>query len=337
MGKFLKAVAAVVIGAGTVSSVLADQVITNSGDTITGTVTTAKAGSLTIHSDSLGDVAVPLAQIRTFSTVKPIEVELSDGTDINAQAEAAGPGDISLAGAAGVQNLPISSIDWINPQPFTASVLLGATLTRGNTFTDSINAGLNLDYRIHSEELSFTGEYLYGKTKTLATGVSLTTTDRLDLDGKYQHFFSKKFYGYAEAEYTKDRIALLQYRFTPSVGLGYQWFDKAPLTLNTEAGAAYIYQKYTNGSPTQSQVGLKLAYHLTYTFNSTVNAFNDVTYFPSLARASTYLINADIGLHAKLTDKLFSELRVEWNYDSLPANGAEKNDERYIASLGYTF
>jgi hypothetical protein len=29
-------------------------------------------------------------------------------------------------------------------------------------------------------------------------------------------------------------------------------------------------------------------------------------------------------------------LKIEWDYDARPANGALKNDERYIASLGYS-
>ena len=224
----------------------------------------------------------------------------------------------------------------MNPQPFSGSFAIGGTLTRGNTFTDTLNANFKLGYKLKQEEFSFTGEYEYGKNKQQTTGVETTTTDRWDLDGKYQHFFSKKFYGYVEAEVTKDRIAFLDLRFTPSAGVGYQWFDKAPFMLNTEAGAAWLYENYTNGTPTREDAALKLAYHLTYDFNPTVQLFNDLTYFPSLRSGSVYVINADIGLHAKLTKQLFAEFKIEWDFNSSPANGALKNDERYVAALGYS-
>jgi hypothetical protein len=60
-----------------------------------------------------------------------------------------------------------------------------------------------------------------------------------------------------------------------------------------------------------------------------------VTYFPSLRNGSVYVINTDIGLHAKLTKNLFAELKIEWDFNSSPAIGALKNDERYVAALGY--
>ena len=153
---------------------------------------------------------------------------------------------------------------------------------------------------------------------------------------KIPAFFQPKFYGYADADLTKDRIAFLDFRFAPSVGVGYQWFDKAPFKFGTEAGVAWLYQKYTNGTPTHEPLAFKAAYHLTYDFNDKVSLFNDVTYFPTVPHVADYVINADIGLHTKLSKKLFCELKVEWDYDSTPANGALKNDTRYIANIGYS-
>jgi hypothetical protein len=34
---------------------------------------------------------------------------------------------------------------------------------------------------------------------------------------------------------------------------------------------------------------------------------------------------------------MYSELKVEWKYDSNPAPGAVKNDTRYIAGVGIQF
>jgi putative salt-induced outer membrane protein YdiY len=338
MKKAFAIVAAAILSAGMIHSARADEVITNEGDHINGTVTRVADGKLTVHSAVVGDVVIPLSHVKTFSTLAPIELHLADGTVLVRQVAQSDPGQVAIVGA-GVgegQMVKVSSIEDVNPQPLTGSLALGGTLTRGNTFTDTLNANFKLGYKVKQEQFSFTGEYEYGKTKDQTTGVSQTTTDRWDLDGKYQHFFSKKFYGYVEAEVTKDRIAFLDLRFTPSGGVGYQWFDKAPFMFNTEAGAAWLYENYTNGTPTREDAALKLAYHLTYDFNPTVQAFNDVTYFPSLRSASVYVINADIGLHAKLTKNMFAELKIEWDFNSSPAIGALKNDERYVAALGYS-
>jgi putative salt-induced outer membrane protein YdiY len=339
MRKAIAVLAAVLLGTAAVRDASADEVILKAGDHIHGTVTSVGDGKLMLHSPSMGDVTIPLKDIQTFSTVAPIEMHLADGTVLVRQVAESDPGTVAIVGTgvgAG-QKVDVANIEDVNPQPLTGSFAVGGTLTRGNTFTDTLDANFKLGYKMKSELVSFTGEYDYGKTKQVPTGIETTTTDRWDLDGKYEHFFSKKFYGYVEAEVTKDRIAFLDLRFTPSGGVGYQWFSPEPLGFGTEIGAAWLYENYTNGTPTREDAALKLAYHLTYDFpHYGVQLFNDVTYFPSLRSGAVYVINADIGLHAKLTKKLFAEFKVEWEFNSSPAIGALKNDERYIASLGYS-
>jgi putative salt-induced outer membrane protein YdiY len=351
MRKFLTIAAVTMLGAGALAR--ADDVILNKGDHLTGTITQVQGGKMTLHSEVLGDVFIPMKDVRTFSTDEPVDLHLTDGTVVNRPVAQSDPGDITFTGGlADGQKVAVANIDTVNYQPFSGQATLGGSLVRGNTFTDTLSAGIKLGYKLNQEELTFTGEYDYGDqknrttttfpatattpAKTITTSAKTTTTDRWDLYGKYQHFFSKKFYGYADAEVTKDRIASLDLRFTPSAGVGYQWFDTAPLMFGTEGGIAWLYENYTNGTPNREEVSLKLAYHLTYDFNDHVSMFNDLTYYPSIENGKNYLLSSDIGLHAKLTKKLFAELKIEWDYDSNPANNALKNDERYIASLGYT-
>jgi putative salt-induced outer membrane protein YdiY len=337
MRKAFAFLAAAVLGITVISSARADEVVLKEGDHINGTVTMVANGKLTLHTPAMGDLVIPMSDIKTFSTSAPIELHLADGSVLMRQVAESDPGNVAIVGNGVGQGqvISVANIEDVNPQPLSGSFALGGTLTRGNSFTDTIAANFKLGYNMKAEHLSFTGEYEYGDTKQVTTGLKTTTTDHWDLDAKYEHFFSKKFYGYVEAEATKDRIAFLDLRFTPSGGVGYQWLDQAPWKFSTEAGAAWLYENYTNGTPTREDAALKLAYHLTYAFNPNVSLFNDVTYFPSLRTGAVYVINSDIGLHAKLTKNLFAELKVEWDFNSSPADGALKNDERYVASLGY--
>jgi putative salt-induced outer membrane protein YdiY len=332
MRKILSALALVALGTFVISShAVADDVYLIAGDHLIGTVTTVANGKLTLHSDALGDTIIPLETIRTFSTAAPLKVTLSDGTTIDAPAGQSDPGDITFNGD---RKVAISQLDVVNPVPLTGLFALGGSIIRGNSFADTLNASYVLGYVTGREKFSTTGEYTYGNSKT--AGVETTTTDRWELYGKYQHFYTPRFYGYADADLTKDRIAFLDFRFAPSVGVGYQIFNKSPLTLGTEIGVAWLYQKYTNATPTREPLAFKAAYHLTYDFNSAVSLFNDLTYYPTVPHVADYLVQADIGLHTKLSKKLFTELKIEWDYNAAPANGALKNDTRYIANIGYS-
>jgi putative salt-induced outer membrane protein YdiY len=338
MRKMVYALAAAVVGLGSVSQVKADEVILNDGEILNGTVLNVDSGKMSFHSSVVGDVTIPMSHVRTFSTDKPIDIHLADGTVIERQVETSTPGEVALAGNGLVapQKFMLSDIDQINPPLFSGSFRLGGTLTRGNTDTDTLAAGFNLHLKVKKDSLDFVGEYDYGDQKSGTPVVKTTTVDHWDLDAKYDHFFTAKFYGYVDGEVAKDRIAFLDLRFVPSAGVGYQWFNTSPFKFATEGGIAWLYENFTNGTPNVEEVAAKFAYHLTYEFNDKVSAFNDVTYIPSLTQGSRYLLLTDLGLHAKISAKLFIELRAEWDFNSSPANNALKNDTRYIASVGYT-
>jgi putative salt-induced outer membrane protein YdiY len=342
MGKFkslLAAAAMVCLAAGRV--VLADEVITLEGDHINGTIKSISGGNLDVKSATLGDVIVPMSHVSTFSTDAPITVQLTDGTVITRQFQTSDAGSVLVAGneLGGGQKVLVSTIEDVNPKPFSALVSVGGSLARGNSYSDTLNASLAMEYKVKTEDITFTAEYNYARQKTRLAGggfsTASSTTDRWDLEGKYEHFFTKKFYAYVDAEVTKDRIAFLDIRFAPTAGVGYTWFDTKPLLFSTEGGFGWLYENYTNGTPSREEAVVRLAYHFQYVFNPSVSLFHDVVYIPSLQTGKDYLINADIGLHAKLTKNLFAELKAEWDYDSAPATGSLKNDARYMASLGY--
>ena len=48
-----------------------------------------------------------------------------------------------------------------------------------------------------------------------------------------------------------DRIARLDYRVTPGVGVGYQWVEKPEINFYTEAGISYVYENYIDDATNQ--------------------------------------------------------------------------------------
>jgi len=64
--------------------------------------------------------------------------------------------------------------------------------------------------RAEQDRITFNAGYLYGRQKDPNTGVRSTTTDNWFLFGKYDYFFSKKFYGFLSSRVERDRIAELK-------------------------------------------------------------------------------------------------------------------------------
>jgi putative salt-induced outer membrane protein YdiY len=316
----------------------ADEVVLKNGDKLTGTVTALADGKLTINTVEAGDVKVSMDQVSTFSTDAPIALALSDGTTTTTKIGAAGPGQVEIGNSLlGNQKVNLVNIDSINAPPadWEGDLKFGGLLMRGNTYSDSVNFGIDLSRTTKQDKIAVNAEYLYGRSKDRTTGVTTTTANNWNGELKYDYNFNPKLYGFADVQVGADQLAFYDLRFVPAAGVGYRWFDKPDFTFTPEAGVAWVYEHFTNGTPERKDFSLKLAYHLTKKFNDNVNLFHNFDYYPSVENGKNYLLDADLGIHADLTNKFFSEFKVVWNYDSNPAIGALKNDERIELNIGY--
>ncbi len=318
------------------------EVLLNNGDRITGTITQVVDGKLTVESPAVGELVIPLTEIRTFTTDDAVDVVLHDGSVVKQKLSASEqPGTVlATGGAAADQTIAFADLGAVNPPDKTRSwqgtIRGGLLVTTGNSETTQANVGINLTRRTEFDRLTFDGQYLFGRQENADTGEDETTTDNWSVVGKYDYFFTDQFYVFALSRIERDRIANLDIRVAPSVGVGYQWLESDRTNFNTEAGLGWVYEDFRNDD-SNDYFAARLAYHLDHAINERVTLFNNVEYIPSLERGDEFNVNADIGLRVSLTKNMFSEGKVEWKYDSQPAPGADKEDVRYILSVGWTF
>lgn len=58
--------------------------------------------------------------------------------------------------------------------------------------------------------------------------------------------------------------------------------------------------------------------------------------YPKLDSVSDFFLTTDVGLRAKLTKTMFSELKVQLDHNNQPAPGKQKDDTKYLLNLGWT-
>ncbi len=323
-----------------VDTAQADEVQFINGDRLTGKIKSAAEGKLTITTDVAGDVTVDLAKVKTFSTTGPIELQLKDKTTVKAAVTAGPAGTIQPAAAGTTAPPPIAfaQIKAINPPPvkWTGSISTNGLLTRGNSNTENIGVSIDASRRAENDRIGINAGYLYGRQESPDTGADTTTTDNWFVFGKYDYFFSKRFYGFASARVERDRIAALNLRFTPSLGAGYQWIERPNMNFLTEGGLAWVYEDFeTNGS--DDHFALRLAYRFNKKLNDKANFFHNLEYLPSLEDISDFNVNADAGVRVTLVKNMFTEFKLEWRHDAEPAPGASENDLRYLLGVGWAF
>ena len=327
----------VALGATLTAPLRADEVLFNNGDKLTGTVLSAGGGKLKIKTAVAGEVTVDLKDVKTFSTDESLQVRTTDNAIVRDKIAAAPTTQaVEVAG----KTIPLDQIKRIGgKQEWTGSVLVNGSLARGNTHSTDLgvaaDATLRRDDEFHDDRFSLAAAYNFGKQQD-ANGVDTTSADNWFGQVKYDRFFTDKWYGYGLLRYDHDRLAFLNYRLAPGVGVGYQWVESPDFNFSTEAGVSYVYEDYSNDG-NDDRVALRLAYHVDKKLNEHVSLFHNLEWLPAFEDPGDYNLNADAGIRAKMTDKLFSELKVQYQRDSTPAPSADKNDIRFLLGVGYQF
>lgn len=320
---------------------LADEVVFINGDRISGKIISASDGKLVIDSTVAGRITVDLSRVATFSTDEPVAIHLEDGTVLNQPVQAAEQGRVSpVGGVAAGQPVELTSVKAINPppvsSPWTGSVSAGLLIASGNADSFATNVTLSASKRGEDDRITVGGEYFFARQRDSDTGVWNTSVDNWKVNGKYDYFLGPQWYVFFQGRVERDRIADLDLRVSPSIGLGYQWWEGPVSNFLTEAGLAWVYEDF-RGADSEEYFAARLAYRYDRVVREGVKVFHNLELLPSLEDFGEFILDTDLGLRFNLTTRMFTEGKLQWRHNSQPAPGADKNDLRFIASVGVTF
>jgi putative salt-induced outer membrane protein YdiY len=227
-----------------------------------------------------------------------------------------------------------------------ASAAAGITLTRGNSDTFLGNLTLNAARKAPRDEVLLGASATYGTTEketqvTFPSGVTLkrdeseTTTANAAAFGQYNHLFTEQFYGGVRLNLLHDAIADVKYRVTLSPLAGYYLIKNPRTRLAVEAGPSFIAEKVGNDS--DQYVALRVAERLEHKLSDKAKVWQSIEVLPQIDDFQNYLVNAEIGVEAGLSEKLSLRAVLQDTYDNVPAEGRKKNDLKLITALVYRF
>jgi putative salt-induced outer membrane protein YdiY len=319
----------------------ADEIQFTNGDKLTGKVVKMKDGKLGFDSKMAGTIAVNWADVATLSTDEPVTVQLEGGEILVDKLVAAEPGTVKTAGSESVtqQTIPLASAAKVNPEPveWKGAVLAGAELARGNTNKNAATVGIDAVRRSELDRITFGAGYASEETED-ADEVGRHSTKRKMFGAlQYDYFFTKQLYGYGNARGEKDGPAELALRFTAGVGGGYQWIETDTLKWNTEAGLSWVSESFTDATPNNDYLALRLASNLDWVLYPGLTFFQYTRWYPSLEALDDQLVEASTGLRYKIWGDFFGESKVVFVWDSTPAESKRQEDLTYILGIGYSF
>jgi putative salt-induced outer membrane protein YdiY len=319
----------------------ADEVQFTNGDKLTGKVLALADGKLAFDSKVAGKLAIPWAEIATFSSEEPITIVLADDSVIVDQVIVAEPGSVRTAGTKSIspQTIQLANAVKLNPEPvqWKGTAVAGAAFDRGNTVRTSGTAALDAVRRAESDRITFGAGYTAEQTEDQDTGDTSTTKRQMFMGMQYDLFFTPKWYMYANARGEKDGVANLSLRLVTGAGLGYQFVETDELKFNIEAGPTWVSENYSDDTESLDYLAARVAWNLDWLFYPGVSFFHYGRAYPSLENRHDQLVETRTGFRYKLFGDFFGESKLLWTWDSSPAEDKKRQDLSVILGLGYGF
>ncbi len=332
-------------------SVQADEVLLKNGDKITGTIIHKSGSTLEMKTPYADKVVIKWAAVDTLSSDKPINVTLKDKQELTGLAGISENNALTVksGGVYDTQPIPLTEVSEINKKYFSGSANFGGGLSGGNTERQNYHADANVLVRGKDDKVTLGGQYNYGdntNNPNTPLAQNVLNARNWQLYGTYAHYFTPKWYGYANGLFTNDRLQDIRLRSAFGVGAGYQFFESEDLNLSLEAGPAYQNVDFYDFpfdcnaagncdlGPIEDESGIAGRWALNYdqfVWNKTVQLFHT---HEGLVGNSLF-IRSRTGFRVPIWNGIQFTNEIQVDYLSKPAPGKENVDTRYLFSIGY--
>ena len=224
---------------------------------------------------------------------------------------------------------------------------LGTNFRRGNTVQLDFTLSAGMQRRSSSSRFAADFTANYSRSKDQETGVKSTTADSTRLTSTYDWFFSQKIFLRAmDFEYSSDDFLNVDSRVSYGVGAGYHIIDSKRTSWDVNAGPSYQKTQFKNVAAGESRhetsLGLVLGTEFSYEITGDIDF--DSSYQVQFVNEASgeYLHHLETTLEVKLAsdfdlDLTFYVDRTETPHADENGNVPEKNDYRFVVSLGYDF
>ena len=313
-------------------ALLADQLIMQNGDIITGNISKVTQDKVTIKPAYAGKFEVNLSEVVSLTTDHTLQVELEDGQKVSAMFDGLREDKlILLVEEEKIQVDKTQVIQAAPPQRFysrisNADALL--SINEGNT--NSRSAVLNIDTRLRLGE-----HRQYAKLTMRRDEQSGRTTKKQNVFRyEYDWIFNKPWYVSFTGDYERDPIRDLNHRTTLGALMGRDLLNNEDSFLTIKFGVGYSDEKL-GGVPESGAVGLWELF-LEHDFGRT-EVFHDHGINYQNYGDNNTILKSNTGVRIDVYKQLHAKITYRFDYETEPAPGKSKEDSTLAFGLGVRF
>lgn len=216
---------------------------------------------------------------------------------------------------------------------WTGSVFAGLNMQSGNTKKTSGNLSAAAERKMESAILALKANISYSESNRMMDGQKWDALARYALDFGQDNNWYNFYQMYVDHDYFAD----IDYRLTPSAGLGYHIVKSDDFTWDADAGLGYRITTYRSTSSSDSDPTALLHTFAKKTVFEKAAISEDLTVYPGLSKNSGVLLRSETAFTNPLTESFDLQLKYVVDHNTEPGVGKKKTDTQFIAGLNYKF
>lgn len=323
----------------------ADQLILKNGDRITGEIKRIWDKEITIEPEYADEFQVDLDAVEYIEAERDFEIQLADGREVVAQFRGHDNdnnqiivvGDVIFSIALlELRELeePADYFDWDSHIDFSAAI------NKGNT--DSENSKLRADTSLKLGDHRHLGDISF--IRDSQDGVSTKQQDLLKYN--YNWLFSDPWFVGGIFTWERDPIRLLERRVVVGALAGRDIWDRPRRHLSFSFGLGYSSEEFDDNMELstgdeigtgQNAVALWGVRFRQDFIGDDLKVFHNHSLTANISGRTNAVIKTSTGLSYEITDLLFAKLSLDFDYETEPAAGAEKEDLALLVGIGLEF
>ena len=316
----------------------ADLVMMTNGDRITGEIQHIWDKDVVIEPELDDDVKVSInfENVAYIESERDFEIELTNGEEVIARfpgMNADGKQLIEIDGVSrAIDLMELYEVDEIEDYfDWESHIDFNATINKGNT--DSVNTKLYADTNLklgdhrHIADITFIRE----------EQDHVTTADQDLFRYNYNWLFREPLFLGASLSVERDPIKDLHRRYIVGATMGRDFFNTPRTKLSGQLGLGYLTEEDTLGETQQSMVAIWILRYRQDMFSEDLEIFHDHSINSYLTGRSNTVIKTSTGVRYEITDLLYANLSLDYDYETEPAGTAENDDLRLVVGLGVEF
>jgi putative salt-induced outer membrane protein YdiY len=343
-----------------------DVLTTTNGEKLIGHLVRAVGGSVTFHSDTLGDVTVDWGKIQQLDTFQPFAVIPKDAKLRGQQDAGLVPqgtvtekdNTITVTPAAGqaTQTVPVANAGYIVDEARFRSIILRqphflagwtGSVTAGLSFLEATQnnrtffGAVNLVRAVPTENwlpprnrtiIDFNGSYSLLKQPNTPE----VKTDLYHALAERDEYFTKRVYGFGLATFDHNSAQGLDLQQVYGGGIGWTIIDRPNQTFDVKGTVNYERQQFQTSAATQSLVGSTFTEHYNRKLPHGLVFNEQFTVVPAWSNMHAYWMAFNTGVTMALSRRFSFSTGIIDTYLNNPPVGFQTNSFQLTAGVAYS-